>query len=91
MFFFLNGQQTQSRALSGHPLDKRSTPRVTRVHHQFRGNRVTHPPVGTTVKLPVKPVWLKDPTQVFLGLLSLPTSASLCTKWESNLHLSNEM
>ncbi|KAM0027997.1 hypothetical protein Hdeb2414_s0019g00546761 [Helianthus debilis subsp. tardiflorus] len=35
--FFLNGQQTQSRALSGHPLDKRSTPRVTRVHHQFRG------------------------------------------------------
>ncbi|KAF5812188.1 putative glucose-6-phosphate dehydrogenase (NADP(+)) [Helianthus annuus] len=36
-FFFLNGQQTQSRALSGYPLDKRSTPRVTRVHHQFRG------------------------------------------------------
>ncbi|MFS7925112.1 hypothetical protein Hanom_Chr04g00280731 [Helianthus anomalus] len=36
-FFFLNGQQTQSRTLSGHPLDKRSTPRVTRVHHQFRG------------------------------------------------------
>ncbi|MFS8010066.1 hypothetical protein Hanom_Chr14g01292621 [Helianthus anomalus] len=72
--FFLNGQQTQSRVLSGHPLDKRS-----------------HPPVGRTVKLPVKPVWLKDPTQVFLGLLSLPTRASLCTKWESNLHLSREM
>ncbi|MFS7946230.1 hypothetical protein Hanom_Chr06g00533561 [Helianthus anomalus] len=36
------------------------------------------------MKLPVKPVWLKDPTQVSLGLLSLPTSASLCTKWESN-------
>ena len=35
--FFFNGQQTQSRALSGHLLDKRSTPRVTRVHHQFRG------------------------------------------------------
>ncbi|MFS7898849.1 hypothetical protein Hanom_Chr15g01412921 [Helianthus anomalus] len=44
-----------------------------------------------TVKLPVKPVWLKDPTQVSLSLLSLPTSASLCTKWESNLHLSREM
>ncbi|MFS7987412.1 hypothetical protein Hanom_Chr11g01022351 [Helianthus anomalus] len=43
------------------------------------------------VKLPVKPVWLKDPTQVSLGLLSLPTNASLCTKWESNLHLSREM
>ncbi|XP_022000709.1 uncharacterized protein LOC110898255 isoform X1 [Helianthus annuus] len=27
----------QSQALSGHPLDKRSTPRVTRVHHQLRG------------------------------------------------------
>ncbi|MFS8008762.1 hypothetical protein Hanom_Chr14g01276721 [Helianthus anomalus] len=44
-----------------------------------------------TVKLPVKPVWLKDPTQVSLSLLSLPTNASLCTKWESNLHLSREM
>ncbi|MFS7939132.1 hypothetical protein Hanom_Chr05g00448131 [Helianthus anomalus] len=54
-------------------------------------NPVTHPPVDTTVKLPVKPIWLKDPTQVFLGLLSLPTNASLCTKWESNLHLSREM
>ncbi|MFS8028121.1 hypothetical protein Hanom_Chr16g01506741 [Helianthus anomalus] len=43
------------------------------------------------MKLPVKPVRLKDPTQVCLGLLSLPTSASLCTKWESNLHLSREM
>ncbi|MFS8013656.1 hypothetical protein Hanom_Chr14g01335631 [Helianthus anomalus] len=43
------------------------------------------------MKLPVKPVWLKDPTQVSLSLLSLPTSASLCTKWESNLHLSREM
>ncbi|MFS7950221.1 hypothetical protein Hanom_Chr07g00580791 [Helianthus anomalus] len=43
------------------------------------------------MKLPVKPVWLKDPTQVSLGLLSLPTSASLCTKWESNLHLSREI
>ncbi|MFS7915894.1 hypothetical protein Hanom_Chr02g00170741 [Helianthus anomalus] len=42
-------------------------------------NPVTHPPVGTTVKLPVKPVWLKDPTQVSLGLLSLPTSVSLYT------------
>ncbi|KAJ0924839.1 putative microtubule-severing ATPase [Helianthus annuus] len=28
--------QNQSRALLGHPLDKRSTPRVTRVHHEFR-------------------------------------------------------
>ncbi|MFS7955122.1 hypothetical protein Hanom_Chr07g00638931 [Helianthus anomalus] len=44
-----------------------------------------------TVKLPVKPVWLKDPTQVPLGLLSLATSASLYTKWELNLHLSREM
>ncbi|MFS8029029.1 hypothetical protein Hanom_Chr16g01517531 [Helianthus anomalus] len=44
-----------------------------------------------TVKLPVKLIWLKDPTQVSLGLLSLPTSASLCTKWESNLHFSREM
>ncbi|MFS8034641.1 hypothetical protein Hanom_Chr17g01583501 [Helianthus anomalus] len=52
---------------------------------------VTHPLVGTTVKLPVKPVWLKDPTQVSLGLLSLPTSASLCNKCESNLHLSREI
>ncbi|MFS8029724.1 hypothetical protein Hanom_Chr17g01525641 [Helianthus anomalus] len=43
------------------------------------------------MKLPVKPVWFKDPTQVSLGLLSLPTNASLCTKWESNLHLSREM
>ncbi|KAJ0751597.1 putative oligopeptide transporter, OPT superfamily [Helianthus annuus] len=34
--FFLNGQQTQSQALLGHLLDKRSTPRVTRVHHQFQ-------------------------------------------------------
>ncbi|MFS7953705.1 hypothetical protein Hanom_Chr07g00621761 [Helianthus anomalus] len=43
------------------------------------------------VKLPIKLVWLKDPTQVSLGLLSLPTNASLCNKWESNLHLSREM
>ncbi|MFS7987586.1 hypothetical protein Hanom_Chr11g01024691 [Helianthus anomalus] len=43
------------------------------------------------MKLLVKPVWLKDPIQVSLGLLSLPTSASLCTKWKSNLHLSREM
>ncbi|MFS7912571.1 hypothetical protein Hanom_Chr02g00131521 [Helianthus anomalus] len=43
------------------------------------------------MKLPVKPVWLKDPTKVFLGLLSLPTSASLCTKWESDPHLLREM
>ncbi|MFS7954391.1 hypothetical protein Hanom_Chr07g00629731 [Helianthus anomalus] len=43
------------------------------------------------MKLPVKPVWLKDPTHVFVGLLSLPTSASPCTKWKSNLHLSKEM
>ncbi|MFS7927358.1 hypothetical protein Hanom_Chr04g00308161 [Helianthus anomalus] len=45
-FFFLNGQQTQSRALSGHPLDKRSAPRVTRVHHQFRG-KPGNPPART--------------------------------------------
>ncbi|MFS8018186.1 hypothetical protein Hanom_Chr15g01389181 [Helianthus anomalus] len=43
------------------------------------------------MKLPVKPVWLKDPTQVSLGLLSLPISALLCTKWESNLYLSRKM
>ncbi|MFS7923617.1 hypothetical protein Hanom_Chr03g00262821 [Helianthus anomalus] len=43
------------------------------------------------MKLPVKPVWLKDPTQVSLGLLSLSTSVSLYTKWESNLHLLREM
>ncbi|MFS7965926.1 hypothetical protein Hanom_Chr09g00767891 [Helianthus anomalus] len=48
-------------------------------------------PVGTIVKLPVKLVWLKDTTQVSLGLLSLPTSASLCTKWKLNLHLSREI
>ncbi|MFS7901601.1 hypothetical protein Hanom_Chr01g00001601 [Helianthus anomalus] len=90
--FFFNGQQTQSRALSGHPLDKRSSPRVTRVHQQFRGKPDNPPaPVGTTVKLPVKPVWLKDPTQVSLGLLSLPTSVSLCTKRKSNQHLSREI
>ncbi|MFS7982831.1 hypothetical protein Hanom_Chr11g00967451 [Helianthus anomalus] len=43
------------------------------------------------MKLPGKPIWLKYPTQVFLDLLSLPTSASLCTKWGLNLHLSREM
>ncbi|MFS8018990.1 hypothetical protein Hanom_Chr15g01398601 [Helianthus anomalus] len=43
------------------------------------------------MKLSVKPVWLKDPTQVSMCLLSLPNSASLCTKWKSNLHLSREM
>ncbi|MFS7926850.1 hypothetical protein Hanom_Chr04g00301961 [Helianthus anomalus] len=44
-----------------------------------------------TMKLPVKPVWLKDRTQVSLGLLQLPTNASLYTKWELNLHLSREI
>ncbi|MFS8003777.1 hypothetical protein Hanom_Chr13g01217901 [Helianthus anomalus] len=44
-----------------------------------------------TVKLPVKPVWLKNRTQVFLGLLSLPTNVSLYTKLELNEHLSREM
>ncbi|MFS7906549.1 hypothetical protein Hanom_Chr01g00060551 [Helianthus anomalus] len=44
-----------------------------------------------TVKLPVKLVWLKDRTQISLGLLSLSTIVSLCTKWELNLHLSKEM
>ncbi|MFS7908792.1 hypothetical protein Hanom_Chr01g00087251 [Helianthus anomalus] len=91
LFFFLNGQQTQSRALSGHPLDKRSTPRVTRVHHQFRGKPGNPPARRHDGDITGKTVWLKDPTQVSLGLLSLPTSASLCTKWESNLHLSREM
>ncbi|MFS7961520.1 hypothetical protein Hanom_Chr08g00716091 [Helianthus anomalus] len=43
------------------------------------------------MKLPVKLVWLKDPTQVSLGLQSLPTNASLCTKWKSNMYLSREM
>ncbi|MFS7947395.1 hypothetical protein Hanom_Chr06g00547781 [Helianthus anomalus] len=43
------------------------------------------------MKLPVKLVWLKNPTQISLDLLSLTTNASLCTKWESNLHLSREM
>ncbi|MFS8031059.1 hypothetical protein Hanom_Chr17g01541311 [Helianthus anomalus] len=43
------------------------------------------------MKLLVKPIWLKDPTQVFLSLLSLPTNASLCTKWDLSLHLSREM
>ncbi|MFS7961675.1 hypothetical protein Hanom_Chr08g00717921 [Helianthus anomalus] len=41
--------------------------------------------------IPVKPVWLKDPTQVSPGFLSLPTNASLCIKWKSNLHLSREI
>ncbi|MFS8015273.1 hypothetical protein Hanom_Chr15g01354471 [Helianthus anomalus] len=54
--------------------------RVTRVHHQFWGNLITHPPVGRTVKLPVKLVWLKDRTQVSVSLISLSTNASLCTK-----------
>ncbi|KAJ0860574.1 hypothetical protein HanRHA438_Chr13g0625141 [Helianthus annuus] len=36
-YCFFNGEQNQSRAFSRHPLDKRSIPRVTRVHHQFRG------------------------------------------------------
>ncbi|MFS7988461.1 hypothetical protein Hanom_Chr11g01035091 [Helianthus anomalus] len=39
------------------------------------------------MKLPVKLVWLKDQTQVSMGLLSLPISFSLCTKWDLNLHL----
>ncbi|MFS7925321.1 hypothetical protein Hanom_Chr04g00283421 [Helianthus anomalus] len=43
------------------------------------------------MKLLVKPVWLKDPTQVSLGLLSLPTNVSLCTKCELNLHLPREI
>ncbi|MFS7959269.1 hypothetical protein Hanom_Chr08g00689151 [Helianthus anomalus] len=43
------------------------------------------------MKLPVKPVWLKNQTHVSLCLISLLTIASLCTKWESNLHLSREM
>ncbi|MFS7927295.1 hypothetical protein Hanom_Chr04g00307361 [Helianthus anomalus] len=44
-----------------------------------------------TAKLLVKLVCFKDRTQVSLSLLSLPTSASLCTKWELNLHLPREM
>ncbi|MFS7978222.1 hypothetical protein Hanom_Chr10g00913021 [Helianthus anomalus] len=52
---------------------------------------VTHPPVGTTINLAVKPVWLKDPTQVSLGLVSLSTNVSPCTKCELNLHLPSEM
>ncbi|MFS7944241.1 hypothetical protein Hanom_Chr06g00509731 [Helianthus anomalus] len=43
------------------------------------------------MKLPIKPVWLKDPTQVSPGLLSLSTNVSLCIKWELNLHLLREM
>ncbi|MFS7937452.1 hypothetical protein Hanom_Chr05g00427681 [Helianthus anomalus] len=43
------------------------------------------------MKLLVKPIWLKDRTQVSPSLLSLPTSALLCTKWELNLHLSRKM
>ncbi|MFS7914650.1 hypothetical protein Hanom_Chr02g00155921 [Helianthus anomalus] len=39
----------------------------------------------------MKPIWLKDRTQVSLGLLSLPTSAPLCTKWKLNPHLLREM
>ncbi|MFS8032115.1 hypothetical protein Hanom_Chr17g01553801 [Helianthus anomalus] len=53
--------------------------RVTRVHHQFR-EKPGNPPV-----------LLKDRTHVSLGLLSLPTSASLCTKRELNLHFPREM
>ncbi|KAJ0511470.1 hypothetical protein HanIR_Chr11g0552491 [Helianthus annuus] len=59
---------------------KRSTLRVIRVHHQFRGKLGNPRPVGTTVKIPVKLVWLKDQTQVSLSLLSLPISVSFCTK-----------
>ncbi|KAJ0889828.1 hypothetical protein HanRHA438_Chr09g0417041 [Helianthus annuus] len=40
---FFNNQQNQSRALLGHSLDKRSIPRVTRVHHQFRGKPSNSP------------------------------------------------
>ncbi|MFS7941587.1 hypothetical protein Hanom_Chr06g00478041 [Helianthus anomalus] len=43
------------------------------------------------MKLSVKPVWLKNLTQVSLGLLSLPTSAWLYTKCKLNLHLSREI
>ncbi|MFS7970804.1 hypothetical protein Hanom_Chr09g00825241 [Helianthus anomalus] len=43
------------------------------------------------MKLPVKPVWLKDRTQVSLVFLSLSINASLCTKWELNLYILREM
>ncbi|MFS7934673.1 hypothetical protein Hanom_Chr05g00394401 [Helianthus anomalus] len=43
------------------------------------------------MKIPLKPVWLKDPTQVSPGNLSLLTNASLCIKWKLNLHLSRKM
>ncbi|MFS7938733.1 hypothetical protein Hanom_Chr05g00443261 [Helianthus anomalus] len=43
------------------------------------------------VKLPVQPVWLKYRTQVSMGLKSLSTNTSLCTKWELNMLLSKEM
>ncbi|KAJ0455085.1 hypothetical protein HanIR_Chr15g0747201 [Helianthus annuus] len=91
LFFFLNGQQTQSRVFSGHPLDKRSTPRVTRVHHQFRGKPGNPPARRHDGEITGKTRLAQGSNQVSLGLLSLPTNASLCTKWESNLHLSREM
>ncbi|MFS7911720.1 hypothetical protein Hanom_Chr02g00121421 [Helianthus anomalus] len=43
------------------------------------------------MKLPIKSVWLKDRTQVSLGLLLLPANISLYTKWELNLYLSRKM
>ncbi|KAJ0467188.1 hypothetical protein HanIR_Chr14g0682561 [Helianthus annuus] len=61
----------------------RQTERVIRVNHQFRGKHdkaITHSSVGTTVKLLVKPVWLKDPTHISQGILSLTTRVSLCIK-----------
>ncbi|MFS7958817.1 hypothetical protein Hanom_Chr08g00683181 [Helianthus anomalus] len=90
-YFFFERPTNSIPSIFGHPLDKRSTPRVTRVHHQFRGKPGNPPARRHDGEITGKPVWLKNPTQVSLGLLSLPTNASLCTKWESNLHLSREM
>ncbi|KAJ0714282.1 putative lysophospholipase [Helianthus annuus] len=56
---------------------KRSTPRVTQVHHQFRGKPGNPPARRHDGEI----TGLKDRTQVSLGLLSLPTNASLCISY----------
>ncbi|MFS8017899.1 hypothetical protein Hanom_Chr15g01385831 [Helianthus anomalus] len=75
----------------GEPTGSNGVFRVNRVHHKYRGKPGNPPACRHDDEITRKLVWLKDRTQVSLGLLSLPTNASLCTKWELNLHLSREM
>ncbi|MFS7955903.1 hypothetical protein Hanom_Chr07g00648211 [Helianthus anomalus] len=89
--YFLTANRINSEHSRGTYWTKRSTQRITESTTNSEENPVTHPSVDTTVKLSVTPIWLKDRTQVSLGHPSLPTNASLCIKWELNLHLFKEI